>query len=65
MKIAIIGSGISGLSAYWLLSKKHEVTIFEKYFSYCTPGRIRTYNLLIRSQMLYPVEPRVLFVIKI
>ena len=24
----------------------------------CTPGRIRTLNLLIRSQTLYPVELR-------
>ena len=29
-KIAIIGSGISGLSTAWLLSKKHKVTIYEK-----------------------------------
>ena len=30
MKIAIIGSGISGLYAGWKLSQNHEVTIFEK-----------------------------------
>ena len=30
MKLAVIGSGISGLSAFWLLAKKHNVTFYEK-----------------------------------
>jgi len=30
MKIAIIGSGISGLTAAYLLNRSHEITVFEK-----------------------------------
>ena len=30
MKIAVIGSGISGLAATWYLSKHYPVTLFER-----------------------------------
>jgi predicted NAD/FAD-binding protein len=45
MKVAIVGSGISGLSAAWLLSFKHEVTLFEKE-SYCG-GHAHTIDIAI------------------
>lgn len=50
MKIAIIGSGISGLYAAWKLSKHHQVTIFEKnnYFG----GHTDTHHLVIDDQKL-------------
>ncbi|MGB1906528.1 MAG: FAD-dependent oxidoreductase, partial [Spongiibacter sp.] len=29
-KIAIVGTGISGLSSAWLLNQHHDITVFEK-----------------------------------
>ncbi|MDH1699738.1 FAD-dependent oxidoreductase [Acinetobacter johnsonii] len=50
MKIAIIGSGISGLYAAWKLSKAHEVTVFEKnnYFG----GHTDTHQLNIDGEQV-------------
>lgn len=30
LNVAVVGSGISGLSAAWLLSQSHNVTLYEK-----------------------------------
>ncbi len=30
LKIAVVGTGISGLSAAWLLGRRHEVTLYEQ-----------------------------------
>ena len=50
MKIAIIGSGISGMYAAWKLSAQHQVTIFEKnnYFG----GHTDTHHFQIEGQNL-------------
>lgn len=29
MKIAVVGAGISGLTAAWVLARRHEVVLFE------------------------------------
>lgn len=53
LNIAVIGSGIAGLSAAWLLSKKHRVTVFEK--DTRLGGHSNTVNIDINGQQL-PVD---------
>ena len=45
MRIAIIGSGISGISAAWALQGRHEITLFEK--DNRLGGHTHTHNLTV------------------
>ena len=54
MKVAVIGSGISGLSAAYHLSKKHKVDLFEQddYFG----GHSYTYDITTNTGTKVPVD---------
>ena len=51
MKIAVVGSGISGLGAALALSEKHEVFLFEKnsYFG----GHSNTVKIKLKTESMY------------
>lgn len=53
MRIAVIGSGISGLAAAWLLSRKYRVTLYEAqdYLG----GHTHTHRVLLDGT-IYPVD---------
>jgi uncharacterized protein len=45
LNIAIVGSGISGMAAAWLLSRRHRVTVFEK------DGRLGGHSNTVQVQL--------------
>ncbi len=53
LKIAVVGSGIAGMSSAWLLSKKHNITVFESEDR--IGGHSNTINLSI-DELNYPVD---------
>lgn len=46
-KVAVIGSGISGISSAWFLSQKHDVTVFEK--NATLGGHTNTIDITLRG----------------
>jgi predicted NAD/FAD-binding protein len=48
MRIAVVGSGIAGMASAWLLSRKHEVTLFEagSYFG----GHTHTHDVMQQGE---------------
>lgn len=54
MKIAVVGSGISGMSAAWLLSKNHDVTVFER--EERVGGHSNTYLVTGHGKSAIPVD---------
>lgn len=52
--IAVVGSGISGLSAAWLLSKHHDVTLFEREDR--VGGHSRTVDVAMAGGGTVPVD---------
>lgn len=53
-KVAVIGSGISGISSAWFLSQKHEVTLFEK--NPTLGGHTNTLDITLASGEQIPVD---------
>ena len=59
MKIAVVGSGISGLSAAYYLSKKNHVDLFEKEDHF--GGHSHTIDLMIGTKKVPVMLHRALF----
>jgi uncharacterized protein len=54
LDIAVIGSGISGLSAAWLLSQKHHVTLFE--VDSRLGGHAHTVDVRLKDGAIQPID---------
>ena len=51
MKIAIIGTGISGLTAAYLLNRKHDIVVFEK--NDYIGGHTQTHNIKKKQSKIF------------
>jgi predicted NAD/FAD-binding protein len=50
MRVAVVGSGIGGLSAAWLLSRRHEVVLYEA--NACLGGHTDTHRVEVEGRTL-------------
>ena len=53
MKIAIVGTGISGLTSAYLLDRKHEIIVFEK--NDYIGGHTHTHSISSREKII-PID---------
>ena len=53
MKIAIVGSGIAALTSAYLLSRRHDITLFEA--NDCIGGHTHTANVTVDGKS-YPLH---------
>ena len=53
MRVAVIGSGIAGLASAWLLSRRHEVTLYEA--NHYLGGHTHTHDIVLGGR-IYAVD---------
>ena len=54
LRIAVVGSGISGLSAAWMLDRQHDVTLYER--DVRAGGHSRTLDVALGGGRSVPVD---------
>ncbi len=53
LRVAVIGTGVSGISAAWLLNQRHDIHVFEK--GYWVGGHCSTVDVAFKDRTI-PVD---------